>query len=179
MELITLGGADIWVNGVDVGYVQNVSYSADLKYVDFQPSNAMGPIKQFRISEAYSIKCKAAELRLGNLQLALGAPSSQGTASTTPSGLGASLSFTPGAGTKWNKLTFGGNRIIPTFPLELIHTRPNGNEVVIILYKAECISKFDLPFNEKDVATYDMEFSGLHDVNRAAGDQVGVIYEQV
>jgi hypothetical protein len=178
-NLVTLGAADIWVNGLDVGHIKgNVNFACEREYVEFKPANELSPVKFFRIKESFKITCTAAELRLANLRLAMGVTTAI-TASITPSGLGASLSFTPGAGSKWDSLTFGGSKTIDVFPLKLEHTRPDGNKVVICLYQAQCLSNIDYAFQEEEISMQTLEFQGLADTSRAIGDRVGVIYGQV
>jgi hypothetical protein len=178
VELVTLGGASMWINGLDVGYIQNVKFECGREYVDFTPSGSLGPIKTFRIGETFTVMCQSAELRLSSIRLALGVTTNV-TASYEPAGLDSSLSFNVDPADKWDSLTFGGSKSLDDFPLKLEHERPDGNKVIICLYKAQCISPFTLPFSDRDVMTYDLNFRGMADLNRAIGDQVGVIYEQV
>ena len=179
-DLVSLGSANIWVNGVDVGEVKgNVAFSCERTYVDFKPANSLSPAQSFRVGEGFKVTCQAAELKLSNIRMALGVTTDL-SSSTVPTGLSSSLSFTVDpAADKYDGLTFGGSKTLDDFPLKLEHTRPNGNKVVICLYKAQCKSNLDLNFSEDDFIMQTLEFTGLADRTRSEGDQVGVIYEQV
>jgi len=177
-DLVTLGSAKIWIDGIDVGHVKgDVSFTCERGYVPFKPADELSPVKYFRISEAFKITCTAAELRLSNLKLAMGVTTSI-TASFVPTGLGSSLSFTVDAADKWDSLKLGDTKTINDFTLKLEHTRPNGNKVVIILYKAQCVTNIDYAFKEEDVSLQTLEFQALLDTTRAEGDRIGIIYEQ-
>lgn len=178
-ELVTLGAADIWFNNVDVGHIKgDVEVECSREYVGFKPSNELGVVKNFRIREAFRIKCTSAELRLANLKLALGVTTAV-TASFEPSGLSGSYSWSVDSGEVWDSLTFGGSKTLDEFALRIEHTRPDGNKVMVVLYKAQCVSDFVFPFKEEDITMYDLHFEGLTDSSRNAGDRVGIIYEQV
>ena len=178
-DLVTLGSADLWINGIDVGHIKgDVAFACQREYVGFKPANELGNVKYFRIREDFKITCVAAELRLANLKTALGVTTSI-TSSFVPTGCDNSLSFTVGLADKWDSLTFGGSKTIDDFPLKLEHTRPNGNKVVILLYKAQVISNIDYSFQEEGISMQTLEFQGLTDTGRALGDRIGIIYEQI
>jgi len=179
-DLVTLGSADVWINGIDVGHIKgNVMFACERQYVDFKPANNLSPVKYFRIREEFKITCTAAELRLANLKTAMGVTTDL-TASFVPTGYDASLSFTVDpTSDKWDSLTFGGSKTIDSFPLKLEHTRPNGNKVVILLYSAQCISNIDYSFQEEEISMQTLEFQALAVTSRAVGDQVGIMFEQI
>ncbi len=175
---MTLGAADIWIDGIDVGHIKgDVTFSCERKYVEFKPANELSPAKYFITSEGFKITCTAAELRLANLRLAMGV-TNEITSSYTPSGLSPSLSFDPGTG-KWDSMKLGDSKTINDFTVKLEHTRPNGNKVIVVFYKAQCLSNIDYSFKEEEISMQTMEFQALSDSTRSAGDRVGVMYEQV
>lgn len=175
---MTLGGANIWINGVDVGHIKgDVTFACEREYVGFKPSGELGVVKNFRIREAFKVNCQAAEMKLSNIRMALGVTTSV-SSSYRPTGLSGSLSFDTTASDKWDSLTFGGSETLDTFALKLEHSRPNGDKIVICLYRAQCISNLDLAFREEDVSMQTLEFSALTDSGRSEGDKVGVMYVQ-
>ena len=178
-DLVTLGSANIWINGIDVGHIKgDVTFAAEREYVGFKPAIELGNVKYFRIREDFKITCQAAELKLQNLKLALGVTTSI-TSSYVPTGYANSLSFDVGLTDKWDSLTFGGSKTLDDFPLKLEHTRPNGNKVIILLYKAQVITNIDYTFMEEDISMQTLEFQGLTDSSRALGDRIGVMFEQI
>ena len=177
-DLVTLGSANIWINGIDVGHVKgSVMFACERQYVDFKPAGNLSPVKYFRINEQFKITCTAAELRLSNLKTAMGVTTSI-TSSFVPTGLDSSLSFTVDASDKWDSFTFGGSKTLDDFPLKLEHTRPNGKKVVILLYSVQCISNIDYAFQEEEISMQTLEFQALAVASRAVGDQVGIMFEQ-
>ena len=178
-DLVTLGSADIWINGIDVGHIKgDVQFAAEREYVGFKPAADLGNVKYFRIREDFKIVCQAAELRLKNLRLAMGVTTSI-VESYEPSGYDSSLSFQVDSGDKYDSLTFGGSKTIDDFPLKLEHTRTNGNKIDILLYKAHVITNIDYAFQEEEIYMQTLEFQGLTDSSRALGDRIGIMFEQV
>ena len=178
-ELVTLGAADIFFDGVDVGHVKGtVQVGFPREFLGFKPANELGVVKNFIIREGMQVRCTSAELKLANIKLAMGVTTNV-TASFEPSGVGASHSWSVESGEVWDSLTFGGEKELDEFGLRIEHTRPNGNKIEVILYKAQCISEFNIDFNEEDISMPELVFSGLTDSSRAAGDKIGIIYEQI
>jgi len=177
-DLVSLGSGDLYINGIDVGHLKgNVEAEFSEERVPFKPANMLGNVKMFRVSEGAKIRCQTAELSLTNIRLALGVTTTM-SESTTPTGLPASVSWTIDSGSSWNSLTFGGAKAIREFGVRFEHTRPNGDKVVVCLYKAVSNRQLTLPFAEEDIILQDLEFEGLADSSRAEGDQVGIILEQ-
>ncbi len=178
-DFVTVGSADIWWNGFDVGHVSgDVAFNFTREYLAFKAANMLGKSKSFPIKEECKITCQAAELKIANLKLAMGVTTNI-TDSYRPTGLNASLSFDTTASDKWDSITFGGSKTIDTFPLKLEHTIPDSlNKLIIILYKAQCVSNLGLVFKEADFTLETLDFEGLADSSRAAGDQIGIMYLQ-
>lgn len=179
-DLVTLGSADIWINGLDVGHIKgDVTFACEREYVGFKPANDLGNVQYFRIREDFKVSCQVAELRLENLRRAMGVTTAI-TASFVPTGYDSSLSFTVDPATdKWDSLTFGGSKTLDDFPLKLEHTRPNGKKVILLLYKAQCISNIDYAFKEEEISMQTLEFQALTDTSRAVGDRIGIMFDQV
>lgn len=178
-DLVTLGAADIWINGIDVGHIKgNVMFACEREYVGFKPATNLGNVKYFRITEAFKITCQVAELKLANMKLAMGLTDSI-TSSFLPTGYGGSLSWEVDVSDLYDKFSFGDSKTLDTFPLMLVHTRPNGNKFVILLYSAQCITNIDWSFMELEIPMQTLEFQGLEDTSRAVGDRVGAMFDQV
>ena len=178
-DKVTLGSGDLFLNAIEVGHLKGtVEFTFSTERVEFKPGNTLGTVKFFKISEKASLKATLAELRLANVQLALGVSTAiQGSVSFPsydPSSFSVPSSFVA------DVLTLGGSKPVVDVPLRFEHTRPDtGKKFIIILYKAVTDSDLLLPFNEDTVNLSDVTFRGLHDATRAEGDQIGVLIEQV
>jgi hypothetical protein len=151
-DLVTLGAADIYFDGVDVGHVKGtVQVAFPREFVAFKPAKELGNVMKFIIREEVQVRCTSAELKLANIKLALGITTAI-TPSFEPSGVGASHSWTVDTGEVWDSLTFGGAKELDDLGLRIEHTRPNGNKIEVILYRAQCTSEFNIDFNEEDIS---------------------------
>lgn len=178
-DLVTVGSADIFINQIDVGHLKDrIEYSHNVEKLLFKPANMLGNVKAFAIREAAQVRARTAQLNVANIRLALGVTTTV-SASTTPSGIPASASFTPSSGSSWDILTIGGAKETREFGLRLEHTRPDGNMVVILFYKATTNSELLLPFAEDEFTLHDITFEALADATRSEGDQIGQVLIQV
>ena len=174
---VRLGGGDLYLNGVQVGYLSgDVVLSYSRERATFSPSGS-GSQNLISIGRA-SLKASLAEFKADNLRLALGrtgsAATSVGAASYNP----ASFSFD--ASTSWQGVTVGGESLsTATMPLLFQHTKEDGKKVALILYSAASTCQLKLPFGDKSVTTYDIEFVGIPDETRPHGDQVGMLLEEI
>jgi hypothetical protein len=171
---VTLGSGTLYLNNVDVGHLKgDVELTMRREYLDFKPSNMIGTVKKFVITEEIMLKASSAELDLDNVKLAYGVTTSiatsQGSLSYDPS----SFSFDA----SYDTLTIGGSKTINEVPLRFEHTRPSGVKVVVIFYNAASSADLLIPFKESDITLYDISFTGLADEDRSEGDMVGVILE--
>ena len=179
VERITVGSADIFINGVDVGNIKEaVTFEYKREKLAFKPANCMGDVVVFAIKEKAIITCKCAELRLKNIRDALGLSTTQVIGSTTMPAQTGSCSYTPDADTSWDYLKFGGDKSERTFCVRLEHTRPNGKKFIVILYKAISMSELSIPFVEDQFTMHDLVFKGLNDQTRSEGDQLGIMLDQ-
>ena len=180
-ENVTVGSADLYVNGIDVGHLkENVEFSYTRDKIAFKPANMLGEVKAFAIREQCEIRARSAELKLANLKLALGVTEEVDASQTVPAqaGLG-SCSYTPASGTSWDTMTFGGSKTIDEVCVRVEHTRSNGKKFVVILYKAVSMTELLIPFAEEDFTLHDLVFRALADATRAEGDQIGIVLDQV
>lgn len=180
-ENVTVGSADLYVNGIDVGHLkENVDFTYTRDKIAFKPANMLGEVKAFAIREMCEIRARSAELKLANIKLALGVTESVNASQTVPSNTGVgSCSYTPAAGTSWDNMTFGGSKTIDELCIRIEHTRSNGKKFVVILYKAISMTELLIPFAEEDFTLHDLIFRALADATRAEGDQIGIILDQV
>ena len=178
-ENVTVGSANLFINGVDVGHLKE---TMEFEYVRvklaFKPANMLGEVVAYAISERCEIRTKTAELKLPNIRYALGVSNTAVTASTTLT-YNESCSYTPAALSSWDQLTIGGDKSENEFCVRIEHTRPNGKIFVVILYKAISNTELLVPFAEDEFTLYDLNFKGLSDAARAAGDEIGIILDQV
>jgi hypothetical protein len=177
---VTVGSANIFINGVDVGHLKdNIEFKYTREKLPFKPANMLGEVIAFAIKEEATITCKCAELRLKNIRLALGLSNTLVTGSATMPAQTGSCSYTPAAGTSWDYMKFGGDKSEATFCVRLEHKRPNGKTFIVILYKAISMTELNVPFTEDAFTLHDLVFKGLADAARAEGDQLGIILDQV
>ncbi len=178
-ENVTVGSADLFVNGIDVGHLkENVDFSYTRDKIAFKPANMLGDVKAFAIREQCEIRARSAELKLANLRLALGVTEAVDPSHTIETHTG-SCSYTPASGTSWDSMTFGGSKTIDEVCIRVEHTRDNGKKFVVILYKAVSMTELLVPFAEEDFTLHDLIFRALADATRAVGDQIGIMFDQV
>ena len=182
-EKITLGTGTLIVNSVDVGHLKgDVEFAYTIERVEFKPSAMLGVVKVFKIREDAQIRATVAELKMSNLKLAMGSTTTIGASQSFPEEVEGSNSCqysVPNASYSFDVLTFGGDKSTDEFCLRFTHERPDGKKFHIILYRAVAIGEFTLPFHEDDINLYDIAFKGLADEDRTAGDQIGVLVEEV
>jgi len=179
---VTLGNGQLYIDGVNVGYLKgNVEFTYGREMVDFKPANEMGVVKKFVISEHASLKASLAELKVANLRLAMGINEAVGASQSFPADEGSpsGASYIPDASASFDVMTFGGKKTVNELPIRFEHERPDGKEVVIVLYKCVANPEITIPFDEENVILHDLTFDALVDSDRTAGDQIGFIADQV
>jgi len=179
---VTLGNGTLYINGVDVGYLKgNVEFTYGRDMADFKPSNATGIVKKFMTGEHASLKASLAELKAANLRLAMGIYESVSASQSFPAYEGGPTgdSYSPGASASFDVLTFGGKKTVSEVPIRFEHERPDGKDVVVVLYKCVANPEITVPFDEENVILHDIAFDALTDTSRSAGDQIGFIADQV
>lgn len=176
---IILGTGRLWINDVEVGYLSgDVEFVYTREKLDFKSSGSLGPVAQFVIGENAELRASEAEFKLASLKLALGVTTSVGSFSGAPSYNPASMDSTVKT---FDYLTFGGSTTVDaTLAIRFEHTRPNTTKkIIIILYTAVSLSDLALAFHEEDFNLVNVAFRGLADDARPAGDQIGMVIEQV
>lgn len=178
-ENVTVGSANLFINGVDVGHLkENVEFHYTREKLAFKPANELGEVKAFAIREQAEIRARTAELNMTNIRMALGISTTQIVASQAVPTMTGSCSYSPAAGTSWDSLKFGGDKSEREFCVRIEHTRPNGKVFVVVLYKAISMTELVVPFAEDAFTLHDLVFRGLTDSGRAAGDKIGIILDQ-
>ena len=179
-ENVTVGSANIFINGVDVGHLKGtIEFAYKREKLEFKPANELGAAAVYTIKEEATVKCQCAELRLANIRLALGLANTTVVASTTVPAMTGSCSYTPAAGSSWDYMKFGGDKSEATFCVRVEHARPNGKTVVFMLYKAISMTELVVPFAEDEFTLHDLVFKGLTDSTRSDGDKLGIMLDQV
>lgn len=182
VDKLTLGNGTLYVNGVDVGYLDGaVELSYERNMLDFKPSNALGAVKKFVIGESASLSATIAELKTANLKLAMGIAEDIGVSQNFPSYEGdpESGSYTPDASASYDVLNFGGKKTIDEMPIRFVHERPDGKDVVVVLYNCTVNPTITIPFNDDALSMHEITFEAQHETSRDAGDQLGFVAEQV
>jgi len=180
---VSLGSGTLYLNGVDVGHLKgNVELTITRTNVDFKPSNMTAAVKRFVVGEEVTLKASMAELNCANFRLAMGhsgAITSDGDFDTVFSYDPASFADHSTAGSSYDAIYFGGRKTQNEVPLEFVHERPDGTKVIIIFYKSTSQGELMLPFAEEEVILYDVTWLALADEDRTAGDQIGMIADEV
>lgn len=176
---IRLGSGDLYINNVDVGFLSG-EITLAIKRQGWQFAPAGSGSTDSRSVETIRLRATKAQLSADNLRLALGlsgsASNSVGALSYNP----ASLSIA--SGQSWQGVRFGRQNIDETaLSVRFEHTKVEDSDkrVCVVLYNAVCLTSLALPFGSDHVTVYDVEFLGLPDESRPAGDQVGLILEEV
>lgn len=178
-ENVTVGSANLFINGVDVGHLkETIEFEYVREKLPFKPANMLGDVKAFAISERAEIRARSAELNLTNIRAALGVSDTAVTPSTTLT-YNESCSYTPAALSSWDQFTFGGDKSENEICVRVEHTRPNGKIFIVIFYKAISMSELIVPFAEDEFTLYDLHFKALADAGRTAGDEMGIMLDQV
>lgn len=175
---VRLGGGTLYINAVDVGYLSG-EVTFEFKRIGFKCApGGSGKTGLISIDDA-RLKAEMAEFNCDNLRLALGIGGS--TAAST-----GDMSYNPASydvatsSTSWEGLALGNEEVDQTtYPLYFVHEKEDGNNIVVILYAAVSKSQLTLPFGDRAITLYDIEFVGIPDEDRPNGDQIGMILEEI
>jgi hypothetical protein len=182
-NLTTLGGGELYLNNVDVGFLDGaVTLIYEGEAVDFVPNNKQGLVRRFKASERWRLTATLAEIKAANMRLALGhstaVTASQSFPNFDPS------SFLPAASSSWDIVNIGGDKSVNEVSLRFEHQRPKDSsndeyKIVVVMY--ECVSNFNMniPFDRTTQTFTDIEFEAVIQPARTAGDQMGFIAVQV
>lgn len=183
---LTLGTGTLFINGVDVGYLTgNVDFFYGRTLLDFTPGDATTKVKSFVTGEEVRLVAQSAEIDIQSLRLAMGLNESAENSTSFPSYEGGPSgdAYTPHASASFDLQTFGGSRIISELPIRFEHEKPDGKDIVIVLY--ECVATPDLTLSFIELAgasgvmNTPMSFEAQAVTGRAIGDQIGFIADQV
>lgn len=179
VEKVTLGTGDLYLNNIEVGHLSgDVEFTFTRSKEIFKPANTLCAVKQFVIGEEAALRASLAEISSANFARAMGVDTADVISSSSFPAYDPS-SYSVPASASYDVLTFGGDLGIKQWALRFEHTRPDGKKIIIVLYQAVSETEFNIPFHETSIVLHDVLFKGLADANRARGDQVGVICEQV
>ncbi len=88
----------------------------------------------------------------------------------------------PAGAQTYEEITVGGLVTLPTAPVALISPRRGTSNptkyLVVCLYKAYGFAELDLSFTRTKESVYKVQFNGLADLARTAGDRVAQFYRQ-
>jgi len=175
-EKITLGAGDLYLNNIEVGYVDEVQITYTRGYLDYTPGTDLAPVKSFLTEEGIEVKAKVAEWKIANAKLAMGVATTIGASQSFPVYDPSSYSVVGSA--SFDVLTFGGAKTRTEVPLRFEHTRPDGTVIVLVLYSVTSSGDFSTMFNKDNIADYEMTFKALSQSSRTAGDRLGFLAEQ-
>lgn len=182
---ITLGTGQIWFDDTEVGYLKgDVEFVYNRDKLDFKPSGATAPVAQFILTETCELRASIAEFKAAHIRMAMGVTQSISTTTTSNPDYNPA-SFSSISGQSYNFLRFGGEEVVDfssKLAIRFEHERrgqSSTKKIVIILYAAVCLGDFSMAFHEEDFDLTDIVFTGTPVVSRSAGDQVGMIIEQV
>ena len=184
---LTLGTGTLFINGVNVGFLTgNVDFFYGRTILPFTPGDATAQVKQFITGEEARLVAQSAEIDPANLRLAMGLNESGISSTSFPSfegSPGGDGAYTPHASASFDIQTFGGSRVISEIPIRFEHEKPDGLDLVIVLYKCVATPELTLSFIELagagGVINTPMAFEAQAITSRAVGDQIGFIADQV
>ena len=176
---VILGSGDLYLNNIDVGHLKgDVVFTTTGEFVDFKPANMTGVVKRFVIRETAKLTASLAEINVANLHLALGVTTAVALSGSFPSYDPSSFSA-PGS-SSYDIFKFGGDKTVSEVPLRFEHTRPGTTKKIIVVFYAAVSNRvLNIPFHEEDISLQDIEFTALSDEDRAAGDQMGFVADEV
>jgi len=193
---ITLGTGRLYVDDVEVGYLKgDVEFVYNREKLDFKPSGATNPVSQYILTETCELRASIAEFKSANLRMAMGVTQaissftgfsgSVGDVRDDPSYNPASFSCIEGE--EYHVVKFGGEEVVDftnTVAIRFEHqwrgrSSTDQKKIVVILYAAVCSGDLSLAFHEEDFLLTDIVFTGTCVTTRPAGDQVGMIIEQI
>lgn len=175
---LILGSGVLYLNGIDVGYLSGeVQLNYERKALTLSPSGS-DSTNLISIGIA-TLRSTWAEFTVNNLRLALGIGGSINTSTGQLSFDPSSYSFALSS-TSWEGLTIGRESLSETtLALRFEHTKLDEKKIVVILYAAMSLSSLKLPFSGDKVTIYDIAFMGVPNESRPAGDQIGIIFEEI
>ncbi len=178
-DQVTLGSGTLYLNEIDVGHLKgDVVLTHEGVFVDFKPSNMTGIVKRFVTSESVKLTASLAEIKTANMRLALGVTTALGESQSFPSYDPSSFSI--GTSSSYDVINFGGDKTVSEVSLRFEHTRPGTTKkIVVVFYKSVSDRMLNLPFHEEDIILSDVEWMALADASRTAGDQMGLIADEV
>jgi len=175
---VTLGAGDLYLNNIHVGYLKgDVEFTFKQEKKGFKPTNSLANVKTFVISEEAALKASLAQLDMAKVKLAMGASVAVGASQSFP--VYDPSSYSVPASASYDVQTFGGDKTVQEMSMRFEHTKENGMKIIIILYSAVSSKDLTIAFKEEDVNLYDIMFEALAVEGRPAGDQLGVMVEQV
>jgi len=150
VQEVTLGLGVLELNGVDVGFLKDsveLNYTADV--ADFKSQIPLTTLIRVRTAEDVKLSATVAQVNATMMKNAVGT----GIITDSPTE---------------ELLEVGGDSLVPDIPLVFTHTRRDGKIVEVTFYKASS-NEMTLPFTETDFSLYDVEFTGIGDLTKAAG----------
>ena len=193
---ITLGSGRLYIDDVEVGYLKgDVEFIYNREKLDFKPSGATTPIVSFVLTETCELRASIAEFKSANLRMAMGVTQAissftgfSGSAGDTrddPSYNPASFSALEGE--EYHAVKFGGEEVVDftnTVAVRFEHqwrgrSSTDQKKIVVVLYAAILPGDLSLAFHEEDLLLTDIVFMGTCVTTRPAGDQIGMIIEQI
>lgn len=176
-EQLRLGGGDLYLNGVNVGYLSGeVTLTYRRTGLKLAPAGS-GSTDLVAVGTA-TLRASEAQFSADHLRLALGLTGSAATSTGQLSYDPSSYSFATSS-TSWQGVTIGAESLPGgTVSVRFEHAKADGRKVLLILYTAVSLSELKLPFGDRNVTLYDVELLGVPDASRPCGDQIGVIVEE-
>lgn len=175
---LILGSGNLYLNGVNVGYLAGeVQLNYQRQALTLSPAGSSST-NLISIGIA-TLRASFAEFNCENLRLALGTGGSINVSTGQLSYDPSSYSFATSS-TSWEGLTIGRESLGDTMiSLQFEHTKLDGKKIVLIFYTAMALSNLKLPFSGDKMTMYDVRFMGCPDESRPAGDQIGIIFEEI
>lgn len=153
---------------------------------EFEVGRPLQEVKAEVLRERVEYSFQMAEFRVANLKLAFGggtitssvAPTFADGTNIAPDG---SLTDSVVAVTNANILTLGGLCTLDRLALRFTHVKSceGGQRQIIEAFIARAVGDVTLPFNEEDWNLFNVQFRGIADTNRPAGQQLFQIVDEI
>ncbi len=173
-DQVQLGSGVLHVNNIHVGYLSGEVLLTYQRTGMQLPVSGTDPVSVCKCT----LRATVAQFDVDHLRFALGLTGS------VAASVGA-LSYNPGsfsidAGQSWEGVGIGRESVPDTVALRFEHTKSGDTKrICLMLYQAVSSVNLRLPFGSDRVTMHNLEFIGIPDESRSAGDQIGVIIEEV
>jgi hypothetical protein len=162
--------------GVDVGYIENLTYNYSNTKTPFVPSTLTVKTKEWITEENFSVDAVLDEFNLESIRQSINAAldaAASVDAADWDTETGDTTGFTPEALSTWDVQHFGGKSCITSSALRFEHDLCDGKKLILVLFKVNSGTDLSATFEKTQNTKLNVSFTALADETREAGKQVG------